>query len=88
MRAHPTLAPRSISEPADLDGGSAGADRDVTRRVSDEKTRGDVYKLTANAAHVVTGCTKNNVADTLPKCLANSAYTSFFKFTTDRVIAK
>jgi cysteine-rich repeat protein len=52
------------------------------------RTPGDVYVFTANAAHVVSSCTKNGAADTLANCLNNGAYSSAFRFTTDRVIAK
>jgi len=45
-------------------------------------------KFAVNGAHVVTSCTKNGAPGVLSDCLANAAYTSFFKFTTDRVIAK
>jgi hypothetical protein len=44
--------------------------------------------FTANAAHTVTGCTRNGAASTLAICEMNAGYTSLFKFTTDRVIAK
>jgi hypothetical protein len=49
---------------------------------------GATYAFTANAAHSVTGCTRNGAAATLATCLMNAGYTSLFKFTTDRVIAK
>jgi cysteine-rich repeat protein len=48
----------------------------------------DKYLFTANAQHVITSCTKNGMPDTLANCLANATYSSFFRFTTDRVIAK
>ena len=48
----------------------------------------DVYTFSVNGAHQVTACKKNGAAGVLSDCLANAAYTSFFKFTTDRVIAK
>ncbi len=49
---------------------------------------GATYHFTANASHVVTSCTRNGVADTLSDCLTNAGYTSLFKLTSDRVIAK
>lgn len=52
------------------------------------RTPGDVYVFTANAARSVTACTKNGQPAVLSECLQNAAYTSYYKFTTDRVIAK
>lgn len=50
---------------------------------------GGPYKLSVNAQHQVTACKdKNNATVTLATCLSAAAYSSFFKFTTDRVIAK
>ena len=49
---------------------------------------GATYKFTANTQHSITSCTRNGVADTLADCEANAGYTSLFKLTTDRVIAK
>jgi cysteine-rich repeat protein len=50
---------------------------------------GAPYTLVANASHVVTSCKdRNNATVTLQTCLAAAAYSSFFKFTSDRVIAK
>jgi cysteine-rich repeat protein len=50
---------------------------------------GAPYKLTANASHQITGCMdKTNNPVPLPACLNAAAYSSFFKFTTDRVIIK
>jgi cysteine-rich repeat protein len=50
---------------------------------------GGPYKLSANAQHQVTTCKdKNNATVTLSTCLSAAAYSSFFKFTTDRVIIK
>ncbi|HEY5950496.1 MAG TPA: DUF4215 domain-containing protein [Kofleriaceae bacterium] len=49
---------------------------------------GDVYTFTANTSHVVNACKKNGATATLSTCLDDAAYSSFFKFTTDRVIAK
>jgi len=49
---------------------------------------GGPYKLSENSQHQVTTCRdKNNTVVTLSTCLAAAAYSSFFKFTTDRVIA-
>jgi cysteine-rich repeat protein len=45
-----------------------------------------VFTISGNR---VTGCTKNGgAADLMNDCFPNSAYSSFFKFTSDRVIAK
>lgn len=53
------------------------------------RTPGDVYHFTADpTTHKVTSCTKNGMADTLTDCVAKAGYTSLFRFTTDRVIAK
>jgi cysteine-rich repeat protein len=49
---------------------------------------GDVYKLTVGTGRRVTGCTKNGQPAALADCLADAAYSSFFRFSTDRVIAK
>jgi cysteine-rich repeat protein len=50
---------------------------------------GGPYKLFANAAHVVNACRdKSNVAVNLAACLSAAAYSSAFKFATDRVIIK
>jgi cysteine-rich repeat protein len=50
---------------------------------------GASYKFTADpTTHVVNGCTNNGVATPLATCLANAAYSGFFGFTSDRVIAK
>jgi len=49
---------------------------------------GGPYQLSENSQHQVTTCRdKNNTVVTLSTCLAAAAYSSFFKFTTDRVIA-
>ena len=52
--------------------------------------KGAPYKLTADPnTHVVTGCTdKSGAAVNLAMCLDAAAYSSYFKFTTDRVIVK
>jgi cysteine-rich repeat protein len=51
---------------------------------------GAKYKLTADpTTHVVTSCTNNGTPVTpLSTCLAGAAYSSYFGFTSDRVIAK
>jgi len=50
---------------------------------------GGPYKLTTNASHVVDACAdSNNTAVDLAACLNAAAYSSYFTFTTDRVIAK
>jgi cysteine-rich repeat protein len=47
------------------------------------------YVFTANSStKVVNGCTRNGVSTPLATCLNDAAYSSSFKFTTDRVIAK
>jgi cysteine-rich repeat protein len=49
----------------------------------------DVYRFAANAStKIVTTCTKNNVAATLSQCLSDATYSSYFTFTTNRMIAK
>ena len=49
---------------------------------------GGPYKFTATSGHV-TGCTdKHGASANLQTCLAAAAYSSAFKFGTDRVIAK
>ncbi|HSD89000.1 MAG TPA: DUF4215 domain-containing protein [Kofleriaceae bacterium] len=53
------------------------------------RTSGDVYSFTVNSStKAVTGCKKNGQTALLADCLANGAYSSFLKFSTDRVIAK
>jgi hypothetical protein len=50
---------------------------------------GGPYRLSSNPSHVVTGCTdKNGTVQPLSSCLAAAAYSSYFQFTTDRVIVK
>lgn len=50
---------------------------------------GGPYTLSASAAHVVNGCKdKNNSTVSLATCLNAAAYSAFFLFSTDRVIAK
>jgi len=50
---------------------------------------GAPYVLSENASHHVSTCTdKNGTAVGLQACLAAAAYSSYFKFTTDRVIIK
>ena len=50
---------------------------------------GGPYRLTANAAHVVSSCRdKSNTAVPLADCLAAAAYSSSFELATDRVIIK
>jgi cysteine-rich repeat protein len=49
---------------------------------------GGPYRLSANAQRFVTTCRdKNNATVTLTTCLDAAAYSSFYKFSTDRVIA-
>ncbi len=48
---------------------------------------GDVYTFTTNTSTKrVTGCTRNGSSALLDDCLAGAAYSSYFKFTTNRVI--
>jgi hypothetical protein len=48
---------------------------------------GDVYAFTTDATtKQVTGCTRNGSAAVLADCLDAAAYSSYFHFTTDRVI--
>ena len=50
---------------------------------------GAPYRLAANAQRVVSTCfDRNNAMVNLATCLDAAAYSSFFKFTTDRVIIK
>jgi cysteine-rich repeat protein len=50
---------------------------------------GAKFKFTADpTTHEVTGCTNNGVATPLATCLAGAAYSGYFGFTSDRVIAK
>jgi hypothetical protein len=46
---------------------------------------GDVYTFTTTG-NQVTGCTRNGAPASLADCLAGAAYSSYFRFTTDRVI--
>jgi cysteine-rich repeat protein len=47
------------------------------------------YIFTVNTtSKAVTGCTKNGVVTALATCLNDAAYSSYFTFTTDRVIMK
>jgi cysteine-rich repeat protein len=49
----------------------------------------DSYTFSANATtKVVNACTKNGAAASLTACLNDATYSSFFRFTTDRVIMK
>jgi cysteine-rich repeat protein len=53
------------------------------------RTAGDVIVFQINnSTKRVTGCTKNGAAAALATCLNDAAYSSFFRFTTDRVIMK
>jgi hypothetical protein len=44
------------------------------------------YTFAVDALHRVVSCTHNGSADTLSDCLDGAAYSSYFQFTTDRVI--
>jgi cysteine-rich repeat protein len=61
---------------------------EVNATQPDASRDGAVYRFTANASHQVVSCTRNGVADTLADCIANAGYSSLFKYTTDRIIAK
>jgi cysteine-rich repeat protein len=53
------------------------------------RTPSDMYTFSTNSTtKVVTGCKKNGATATLADCLNDAAYTSYFTFTTDRVIMK
>jgi cysteine-rich repeat protein len=53
------------------------------------RVMGDTFTFTENSStHRVTACTKNGAAGTLASCLTDATYSSFFTFTTDRVIMK
>lgn len=58
------------------------------------KTANVTYTFQTNAQRYVTSCSKfvsgvkQNPGPTLTECLDNSGYTTYFKFTTDRVIGK
>ncbi|HEY7957545.1 MAG TPA: DUF4215 domain-containing protein [Polyangia bacterium] len=50
---------------------------------------GPPYTLVENSSHSVTGCKdKSGASVSLDACLADAVYSSFFKFSTDRVIIK
>jgi len=59
----------------------------VAQTQPDKSRDGATYVFTLSG-NTVTGCTRNGAAATLSTCLANAAYSSLFKFTTDRTIAK
>jgi cysteine-rich repeat protein len=48
----------------------------------------DSYKLSAGAGKKVAACTKNGVATDLASCLDAATYSSYYQFTSDRVIVK
>lgn len=52
------------------------------------RTPGDVYRFQADAQRNVIGCTKNGAPGVLSDCLTNAGYSSYYRFTTERVIAK
>jgi cysteine-rich repeat protein len=49
---------------------------------------GDKFVLGAGANHAVSSCTRNGVATDLASCLSSASYSSYFQFTSDRVILK
>jgi len=49
---------------------------------------GEPFTLALDSNHRVASCTSNGVEVDLTTCLANATYSSYFQFTTDRVIAK
>jgi cysteine-rich repeat protein len=48
----------------------------------------DQYRLTAGAGRKVASCTKNGAATDLASCLDAATYSSYYQFTSDRVIAR
>jgi cysteine-rich repeat protein len=48
----------------------------------------DTYRFQADSNRNVISCTKNNQPANMDECLDNAGYTSYYKFTTDRVIGK
>lgn len=52
------------------------------------RTGTDVYRFQADAQRRVNACTRNGVSAVLSECLANATYSSYYSFTSDRVIAK
>jgi cysteine-rich repeat protein len=49
---------------------------------------GEPFTLALDSNHKVASCTSNGVEVDLATCLASATYSSYFQFTTDRVIAK
>ena len=49
---------------------------------------GHVYHFSADQSHQVNSCTKDAIPEPLANCLASAAYSTYFRFSTDRVIAK
>jgi cysteine-rich repeat protein len=49
---------------------------------------GDQFALTLGAGRKVSSCTDNGTATDLATCLASATYSSYFQFTSDRVIIK
>jgi hypothetical protein len=64
----------------------------VIRATQPDTSRdGATYRFQANDPMMprhVNACTRNGVSWNLADCLHNAGYSSFFKFTTDRVIGK
>lgn len=54
----------------------------------DTSMSGAKYTFSADRNHNITGCKKNNATATLDQCLDDAGYSAYFRFATDRVIAK
>jgi hypothetical protein len=49
---------------------------------------GDQFTLALDSNHHVASCIDNGIGVDLATCLASATYSSYFQFTTDRMIAK
>lgn len=49
---------------------------------------GHAYQFNTDSTHHVVSCTKDGVSDSLSDCLDSASYSTYFRFSTDRVIAK
>lgn len=52
------------------------------------RTPGDVYHFNADGQRHVTSCTKNGQPAQMSDCLQNAGYSTYYRFTTDRMIGK
>ncbi|HET7309870.1 MAG TPA: fibronectin type III domain-containing protein [Mycobacteriales bacterium] len=66
---------------------ASGFLNEINATQPDVSLDGNTYVFQVGANHMVSGCTKNGGADTLADCVANSAYSAYFTFTTDRIIS-